>query len=220
MVEAIWKYPGTYLVHSHGIQEERGNMGEINIIPEGENSVSYMTAGTTTKNSSYLEPVTNKSVSMIGWQYQMQKKLQKPLISKSGMEEAEHAATAEEEAETVSNIPKNTLAGEQAHQQQNLSSIASSNDVSVVSGSGNPDNDVFYEPSSAKVAAGSTVTWTNDDALPHTVTSGNSEKGPDGVFDSGILNAGKSFSHTFDKAGVLDYYCTIHPWMTGRIIVQ
>ena len=49
-------------------------MGEINIIPEGENSVSYMTAGTTT-NSSYLQPVTNKSVSMIDWQYQMQKKL-------------------------------------------------------------------------------------------------------------------------------------------------
>jgi FtsP/CotA-like multicopper oxidase with cupredoxin domain len=63
IVEAIWKYPGTYFVHSHGIQEERGNMGEIDIIPESGNSVSYMTAGTT--NSSYLEPVTNKSVSMI-----------------------------------------------------------------------------------------------------------------------------------------------------------
>jgi plastocyanin len=209
MVEAIWKYPGTYLVHSHGIQEERGNMGEINIIPEGENSVSYMTAGTTTTtNSSYLEPVTNKSVSMIDWQYQMQKKLQKPLISKSGIEEAEHGASAEEEAEA------------EALRQQSLSAIDTSKGISIVPESGNPGNDAFYELSPAKVAVGSTVTWTNDDALPHTVTSGNPEKGSDGIFDSGIVNADKSFSHTFDKAGVLDYYCAIHPWMTGRIIVQ
>jgi nitrite reductase (NO-forming) len=217
IVEATWKYPGTYLVHSHGIQEERGNMGEIDIIPESESSGSYMRAGTTT-NSSYLEPVTNKSISMIDWQYQIQKKLQKPLISKSGMEEAEHAATIEEEA--VSNTPRNTLAEEEQAHQQNLSAIDTSKGISIVSGAGNPDNDRFYEPSPAKVAVGSTVTWTNDDALPHTVTSGNPEKGPDGIFDSGILNADKSFSHTFDKAGVLDYYCAIHPWMTGRIIVQ
>ena len=81
-----------------------------------------------------------------------------------------------------------------------------------MSGLGNPDNDVFYEPSPAKVAVGSTVTWTNDDALPHTVTSGNPEKGSDGIFASRIVNADKSFSYTFDKAGVLDYYCAIHPW--------
>ena len=205
MMEAIWKYPGTYLFHSHGIQEERGNMGEINIIPEGENSTSYMTAGTTT-NSSYLEPVTNKSVSMIDWQYQMQKKLQKPLLEISGIE-AEQGASAEgAEAE--------------AFLQRNLSSVDTSKRISIVSGSGNPDNEAFYEPSPLKIAAGSTVTWTNDDALPHTVTSGNPEEGSDGIFDSGIVNADKSFSHTFDKAGVLDYYCAIHPWMTGRIIVQ
>jgi plastocyanin len=181
-------------------------MGEIDIIPESGNSVSYMTAGTT--NSSYLEPVTNKSVSMIDWQYQMQKKLQKPLISKSGIEEAEHGASAEEEAEA------------EALRQQSLSAIDTSKGISIVPESGNPGNDAFYEPSPAKVAVGSTVTWTNDDALPHTVTSGNPEKGSDGIFDSGIVNADKSFSHTFDKAGILDYYCAIHPWMTGRIIVQ
>ena len=60
-MEAIWKYPGTYFVHSHGIQEERGNMGEIDIIPESANAISYTTAGTTTTNSSSIEPVTNKS---------------------------------------------------------------------------------------------------------------------------------------------------------------
>ena len=67
-------------------------MGEIDIIPESGNATSYSTAGTTTTNSSTIEPVTNKSISMIDWQYQMQKKLQKPLISSHGMEKAEQAS--------------------------------------------------------------------------------------------------------------------------------
>ena len=84
-MDTIKESIGRHMIKIRGIQEERGNREEIDIIPESGNSVSYMTAGTT--NSSYLKPVTNKSVSMIDWQYQMQKKLQKPLISKSGIEE-------------------------------------------------------------------------------------------------------------------------------------
>jgi hypothetical protein len=97
-----------------------------------------MIAGTTT-NSSYLEPVTNKSVSMIDWQYQMQKKYKNQLLEISGIEEAEQGASAEE-------------AEVEALQQQNLSSIDTSKGISIVSGSGTPDNDAFYEPSPAKVA--------------------------------------------------------------------
>jgi nitrite reductase (NO-forming) len=92
--------------------------------------------------------------------------------------------------------------------------------ISIVPGSGSPDSKVFFKPSPAKIAVGSTITWTNDDTLPHTVTSGNSEKGDDGIFDSGIMNADKSFSHTFDKAGVSKYYCAVHPWMIGIVMVQ
>ena len=97
------------------------------------------------------------------------------------------------------------------------STNTTSTSISIVPGSGSPDSKVFYKPSPAKIALGSTITWTNDDTLPHTVTSGNSEKGPDGIFDSGIMNADKSFSHTFDKAGVSKYYCAVHPWMTGKL---
>ena len=56
--------------------------------------------------------------------------------------------------------------------------------------------------------------------IPHTLTSGNPEKGPNGIFDSGIMNADQSFSQTLYKAGILEYYCTIHRWMTGKIMVQ
>jgi plastocyanin len=67
------------------------------------------------------------------------------------------------------------------------------------------------------------VTWTNDDTVPHTVTSGVVEDNvpkPDGKFDSNILTAGKSFSFVFDTAGEYDYYCFLHPFMTGNVVVN
>ncbi len=70
------------------------------------------------------------------------------------------------------------------------------------------------------VSVGGTVTWTNDDTAAHTVTSGTASDGPDGVFDSSILMAGKTFEHTFDEEGSYDYFCVVHPWMTGNVTVE
>ena len=75
-----------------------------------------------------------------------------------------------------------------------------------------------YDPNPVQVSAGGTVTWTNDDAQPHTATSGENAA-PDGIFDSGILAAGKSFSHTFAEAGQYPYYCMLHPNMVGTVSV-
>ena len=97
---------------------------------------------------------------------------------------------------------------------------ASSQSISIVPGSGSPGSDLFFDPSPAKVVVGSTITWTNDDTLPHTVTSGNPEKGPNSTFDSGIMSAGDSFTFTFDKPGVLEYYCAVHPWMINTVMVH
>ncbi|HYO07288.1 MAG TPA: plastocyanin/azurin family copper-binding protein [Phototrophicaceae bacterium] len=94
--------------------------------------------------------------------------------------------------------------------------------VSIVPGSSNPDSKTFYDPSNAEVDLGTEVKWTNDDKnMPHTVTSGNPESGPTGVFDSGIMNGdGSSFEHTFDSQGEYEYYCTLHPWMIAKITVK
>ena len=63
--------------------------------------------------------------------------------------------------------------------------------------------------------------WNNDDTAAHTVNSGNAHKGgPDGKFDSGIVMSGNSFEVTFDKAGSYDYFCMVHPWMTGNVNVS
>jgi plastocyanin len=75
------------------------------------------------------------------------------------------------------------------------------------------DNFVFG-PQTLTVPVGATVTWTNKDDIPHTTVS------TDGVFKSKVMDTEDKFSYRFDKAGTYPYYCTIHPKMTGKVVVQ
>jgi len=77
-----------------------------------------------------------------------------------------------------------------------------------------------FIPSMVTIDVGGEVTWENDDTAAHTVTSGTPAEGPDGHFDSSLVMAGSSFSHTFDEAGSFDYFCMVHPWMVGTVIVE
>jgi len=80
-----------------------------------------------------------------------------------------------------------------------------------------------FDPNTVTVKVGDTVTWTNGDATMHTVTSGTSANNvgtPSGVFDSGFLAEGATWSYTFTEAGEFPYYCTPHPWMIGKVIVE
>ena len=76
---------------------------------------------------------------------------------------------------------------------------------------------IAFEPAEITVNAGTTVTWTNSDDLPHTVTK---DGGPGADFDSGDLEPGDTFEQTFDEPGTVDYVCTIHPGQTGTVIVE
>jgi plastocyanin len=76
-----------------------------------------------------------------------------------------------------------------------------------------------YEPFAVHIDVRKEVTWKNLDSFSHSVTSGTPEDGPDGVFDSGLIPAIRTFSHTFYEPGIYDYYCEIHPWMEGIIVV-
>ena len=77
----------------------------------------------------------------------------------------------------------------------------------------NIDNFVFGPPT-LTVPVGATVTWTNKDDIPHTAVS------TDGAFKSKVMDTDEKFSYTFTKAGTYPYYCSIHPKMTGKVIVQ
>jgi len=66
------------------------------------------------------------------------------------------------------------------------------------------------------------VTWYNTDNAAHTVTSGTPDDGPDGLFDSSMIMADGQYTKDFERGfsdGIYDYYCVVHPWMTGTIII-
>ena len=71
-----------------------------------------------------------------------------------------------------------------------------------------------FAPATATVPVGMTVTWTNHDDIPHNVVS------PEQKFKSRVLDTDEMFSHTFDVAGTYKYYCSIHPRMTGQVVVR
>jgi plastocyanin len=70
-----------------------------------------------------------------------------------------------------------------------------------------------FQPANVQVTAGTTVTWTNNDGVNHTVASDT------GVFDSGTMPDGDTYSYTFDTVGSFPYHCAIHPGMRGSVVV-
>jgi plastocyanin len=71
-----------------------------------------------------------------------------------------------------------------------------------------------FGPGTLTVPVGTTVTWTNRDDIPHTAVS------TEGAFKSKVMDTDEKFSYTFTKAGTFPYFCSIHPKMTGKVVVQ
>lgn len=95
--------------------------------------------------------------------------------------------------------------------------------VSIPKGTSIPgceEENLCYDPSSLIIFTGGEIIWKNDDSSSHTVTSGNVIDGPDGTFDSGLIKVGETFSFRFENSGEYDYFCMIHPWANGSIIVN
>ncbi|MGI0056804.1 MAG: cupredoxin domain-containing protein [Nitrosarchaeum sp.] len=76
-----------------------------------------------------------------------------------------------------------------------------------------------YTPSKIVIKQGDSVTWMNEDAAFHSVTSGYYNE-PSGFFDSEYLDPEESFTFIFENIGTYDYFCTLHPWMKGQVIVE
>jgi len=106
--------------------------------------------------------------------------------------------------------------------------------VDIPFGAYNPElntpAEVWYSPPVISITVGDTITWYNDDREGHTITSGegsgrfgwmNDNFGtPDEDFDSGRFMPGESWSIKFEESGTFSYFCTIHPWMEGIVIVE
>ncbi|MBI1829529.1 MAG: SIMPL domain-containing protein [Thaumarchaeota archaeon] len=105
-------------------------------------------------------------------------------------------------------------------------STVSSKTITITSGSGASANsdcvsaNNCFSPNPISVKAGTLVTWNNSDSVSHTITSGKpSDTNTGSMFDSGLIKPGQSFQHTFQSADTYDYYCAVHPWMTGTVTV-
>jgi len=101
-------------------------------------------------------------------------------------------------------------------------SIPSGIDVEIPLGSSVPgceQTNSCWIPSTIFVDVGDTVTWYNADTATHTVTSGTSSGGPDGNFDSSMLMSDSTFEVTFTQDGTYPYFCMVHPWQIGTVIV-
>ena len=107
---------------------------------------------------------------------------------------------------------------------KSTSMVAPNNTVSLATviierDSAFPENEKFYNPANMTIQGNTTVRWSNNDTVLHTVTSGDSQRGPTGLFDSSLIQPSAQFNYTFTKVGNFEYYCTLHPFMKGMITV-
>ena len=132
-----------------------------------------------------------------------------------------HLAYAQDNATTMAGNMTGNATTMSGNMTGNTTGSSGGDSVTISPGSSVPSNGKFFVPETLTVSKGTTVTWTNEDTTLHTVTSGNPEAGNSGTeFDSSYLAAGKTFQHPFNTAGTFDYYCTLHPYMKGKVVVS
>jgi len=99
--------------------------------------------------------------------------------------------------------------------------------INTPTGAASPDAPYFWQSEYDGNTSGNielkifdSIRWENADTAAHTITSGNPEDGPDEIFDSGLSAPGQSFQWQFNEVGEFDYFCLVHPWMTGLVTVK
>ena len=139
--------------------------------------------------------------------------------------QAAEEAAAEHEAMMAEKAAAEKAAAEKAAAEKAAAEKAAALPMSIAIenaiGSSTPgcEPDCFI-PNAATVAVGGTVSFVNSDTAPHTSTSGTPAGGPDGVWDSSLVMPGSSYDTTISSAGTYDYFCMVHPWMTGTITAK
>jgi len=129
-------------------------------------------------------------------------------------------AAAEHEAMMAEKAAAEKAAAEKAAAEK-AAALPMSISIENAIGSSTPgcEPDCFI-PNAATIAVGGTVSFVNSDTAPHTSTSGTPADGPDGVWDSSLVMPGSSYDTTISSAGTYDYFCMVHPWMTGTITAK
>jgi plastocyanin len=178
IVEAKWSTTGKFAFHSHGIAEERGNIGLLNVVENDQTIPSEESSN------------SPGSISMIQWQEKTLKSLESPkIIDYGNLTLTEHS------------IDHNYTAVQSDH-------------VSIKKDAWNQNTQDPFDPEAIEVSPGTSVTWINNDTFVHTVTDFKN------TFDSGMIKAHGTWSYTFKDTGNFNYFCSLHPWMKGIVLVK
>ena len=138
------------------------------------------------------------SKSMIEWQEGLVKNLEKPmLIEYEDLDSASSPPPLDHSSHGGGKVP-----------------AVEADTVAIAKGSVSPEIKEPYIPPAVRASSGATITWANEDNAIHTVTETNNK------FDSGLLQAGAEWQYTFTEVGQFDYYCLLHPWMKGSVVVE
>jgi plastocyanin len=92
--------------------------------------------------------------------------------------------------------------------------------ITIPNGNFDVSSSAFYMPLNLEIPRGTTVTWTNDDSVPHTVQSQDDLGNVIALFNSPPLNTGDRFEFIFEEAGTYNYFCSFHPWRVGLVTVK
>lgn len=92
--------------------------------------------------------------------------------------------------------------------------------IKILANSSTPHDGKYLEPEIISIEKGTSIQWLNEDNAAHTITSGTPRDGPTGDFDSSVILSGTKFDTVFNQSGEFEYFCMLHPWKIGKIIVK
>ena len=190
--------PGNAAIFEAKWKESGRYLFHLHGVPEEKGTMAYFNVTDASSNAvDGVDIAKTKSINMWNWQKQLLTDLQ----------QSDKTAQV---TKTVSSIPDHSEHDITA-QANTSSQIIETTLCEVEEGSAIKSSNKSFYPKITQIQAGDTITWTNNDISVHTVTSN------DVIFDSGMLMPGDTFEQTFEKPGLYEYYCMLHPWMTGTI---
>ncbi len=234
VIESTFPDPGIYVGVDHSMKDVVKGGALAIVAMENSTATDHPTGTCVPPKGSESVVCTEQSASASG--SESGSGSQSGSQSKSGSEDSNKASESKSGSSEVTqnatmlNTSSSNMTGNGTMMTGNMSGNATTggnqtaspgSTVIISPGSSTPSNAKFFDPPTLKVAKGTTVTWKNADSTLHTVTSGTAEGNESGTsFDSSYLAGGKTFQWTFSTPGTFDYYCTLHPYMKGQIVVS
>jgi len=180
---------------------------------------SIQDAGPTVSTPTMVSPETSEPEASSGFGADLAAEIRE----KAGTVELEDEVMMEEEEEVMIEEEEEEVMMEEEEVMMEESAGPTTLHVEIPIGTAVPgceETNSCFTPADVTINAGDTVHWMNVDTAAHTVTGGSASNGPSGVFDSSLVMADATYEFKFDDAGSYDYYCMVHPWMTGSVTVN